>query len=364
MAQIVFDNLGISAMAASVPKQVVDNHDWASVLGADVTEKVIHSIGIEKHRKALRRQTAGDLAFSAADYLLKEKGINKQDLGAVIFITTTPDYMVPATAFVIHKRLGLSEECIAFDVNISCAGFVYGLQIVGSLLQNMKKKYALLLNGQAPKHLEVANRKNPEHSALMMFGDAATATLLEKTKNRVIRVSLNVDSSDYKSLCTLGGCRCPDASREVSVWSDGKEHSLFDAGMDGMAVFSFATMRAPESITNFLKESDTTIDKYDAIFLHQANQMIVNRIIKLINADKMKCHISLGKYGNTSGCSIPLGMVDAYGESQSNDEVNVLMCGFGSGMAWGTASCRIRPCDILPLIESDEIYEEGEIHPF
>lgn len=365
MAQITFSNIKIAGMTGVVPSQLIDNRQFTDIYGEDAIEKIIKSIGVEQHYKAYRRQTAGDLAYCACKTLLEKKGIDKQEIGAVIYITTTPDYMIPATAFVLHKRLELSPECIAFDINLSCAAFIYGIQIAASLLQGMKQKYILLVDGHAPKHLEVAERKEPDHSALMLFGDAATAALIERTEEAgIIRTDLYADGTDYKMLCTIGGCRCPDASREVTVWSDGKEHSLFDGGMDGVAVFFFATSKAPEAIHQFLLKNEESIDEYDYVFLHQANIKILHQIIKKIHVDKDKVPISIMKYGNTSGCSIPLGIADFFAESEEESRKKLLLCGFGSGMSWGVASVEINPNDIYGIEKSSEIYEAGEIHPF
>lgn len=365
MSQVVFSNLNISGITAAIPSQVINNHDWDVLLGKNITEKVINNIGVEFHRKAARRQTAGDLAFEAAKRILEEKKISPDEIGIVVFVTTTPDYMVPSTAFVIHKRLGLSVDCIPFDINHACAGYPYGIQVVGSMIQNIEKKYALLLCGHAPKHLDISNRKNPDHSSLMMFGDAATATLIERSENiNNTIIDLYADSSNYLSLCTLGGCRCIDASRDVSIWSDGKEHSLFDAGMDGMEVFKFATTKVPASINNFLQVNKFSINEFDDIFLHQSNKLINHRIQKQINVPEERCYMSLNKFGNTSSCSIPLGIVDAYGDVNDDSEKKVLLCGFGAGMSWGIVSCTINPLDIYSYIESDNIYEEGELKPF
>lgn len=365
MSIVDYNNIKISGMTATVPSHCIDNMEYASILGQETTEKIIKNIGVRRHYKAARRQTAGDLAYCACKNLLEKKNINPAEIGAVIYLTTSPDYMVPATAFVLHKRLGLESDCIAFDVSLSCAAFVYGLQIAGSMLQGMSKKYILLVNGHAPKHLDVQNRKSPDHSALTMFGDAATATIIERTDEKnEISTALYADGSDFKMLCTLGGCRCVDASREVSVWSDGKEHSLFDAGMDGVGVFFFATSKAPEAINGFLSDKHESIEDYDYIFLHQANKKILQQITKKIGGTQEKVPVTIDKYGNTSGCSIPLGIVDYFGKDFTSESKRLILCGYGAGMSWGVASAYINPADVFEVTMSDDIYEEGEVHPF
>lgn len=361
MSQVVFENVRIAGIAGCVPSRIVDNRDFEYLFGKETVDKVISSIGIRQHRKADIRQTAGDLAIVACDRLLQEKKIDRDEIGAVIFISTTPDYVSPATAFILHKHLHLSKECIAFDMNLACPGYVYGIQICAALLQSLQQRYVLLVNGHAPKNLDVEDRKNPDHSALMMFGDAATATLLERSDEEPpIKCCLGADGSDYQLMFTIGGgARSASVEKKAFIWKDGLEHTIYDSIMDGVGVFSFSTGKAPKIIGEFLEENGETLNEYSKVVLHQANIFIIKRIVKLLGADAQKFPISLGDYGNTASCSIPLTIVDTFGEDRGAKPQKLLLAGFGAGLAWGVVSVHLSPKDVLPLYESDEVYEEG-----
>lgn len=365
MAQVNFDNVRIAGIAGCVPNHIINNRDYEELVGKEMVDKIILSTGILQHRRAEIRQTAGDLAYVACNNMLNEFRIDRNEIGAVIFISTNPDYISPSTAFVLHKRLGLSNECIAFDVNLACSAYVYGIQICASLLQSLKQKYVLLANGHAPKNLCTGARKELDHSALMMFGDAATATLLERSENKnTIMTSLGADATNFHMMYTLGGARNAAAQCESFVACDGLEHFMTDSIMDGVNVFSFATQKAPESINDFLSDNGETLDDYDKIVLHQANMLIIKRIIKLLKGNPDKFPTTIEKYGNTSGCTIPLTIVDFMGNMSGDASLKLLLSGFGAGLAWGVVSLNIEKKVVLPIYYSDEIYEEGELYKF
>jgi len=365
MPGALFKGVRISGVAGAAPTKTVYNKDFIGQLEENVVTRVIQVTGIEQVQRAKRRQTASDLGFAAAEKLLTEKNIDRKEIGAIINVTEFPDYIAPATAFIIHKRLELPQTCMAFDVNLGCTGYVYGLHLACALLQAMTQKYVLLIVGDVPKNNDFSDRKNPDHSYLMMFGDAGTATLLEKTNNEsdVIETDLFADGTDFKKLYTLGGARCVDAPRTVNTWSDGIDRSMFDSYMDGMGVFAFSTKVAPKAMKAFLKRRGETVDDYKDFYLHQANKMIVDRVAKLTRIDPVKVPMSLQKYGNTNCGTIPVTLVDHLGNEDNSVDQKVLFCGFGVGLSWGVVSATIRPSDVLPMEFTDDIWTEGEIQP-
>lgn len=365
MAKAFFENIRVAGISGAVPSKVVRADDFISQVGEKVVQRVKTVTGIEEVRRSSRRQTASDLGFAAAERLLTEKGIKREEIGAVVNVTEFPDYVAPSTAFVLHKRLGLPQSCIAFDVNLGCTGYVYGLDIACSLLQASQQKYVLLIVGDVPKNNDFTGREKPDHGYLMMFGDAGTATLLEKSADGFgIRTELYADGTDFKLLYTLGGARCADATHEVTRWSDGIDRSLYDSYMDGMGVFSFSTTVAPKLIQRFLQERGETSADYDGFYLHQANKMIVERVAKLARLPLEKVPLSLTHYGNTNCGTVPVTIIDQLGDSTVIDSQRLFLCGFGVGLSWGVATMEVSPVDVLPMLETDEFYAEGEIEPF
>ena len=365
MAGGVFQNVNIIGMAGAVPKRVIKNCELSHPLGDETTERIINLTGVEQMHKTLPEQTAGDLGYVAAEKLLTELRLEKSEIGALVLVTGSPDYIFPATSYVIHRRLRLPQECMAFDINLQCSGFVYGLQISASLLQNMKQKYLLLVVAEAFKNPDVMKRKHPDNSLAVLQGDAGTAILMERTDSAPpIRTELYADGTNFNLMIQMGRCRGYGLPDEVQEWSDGKERSIFDPYMEGMGTFAFATRKAPEAIRKFMKETGTSAGDYDNLILHQANKMIVERIAKLLKWDVEKVPLSISKYGNTSCASIPVTIIDLLGECNDRSRVRLLTCGFGAGCSWGVASFEIAPSCVFPMIETSDYFSEGIVKPF
>ncbi len=364
MPQGIFKGIRIAGVAAAAPQRIVHNQDFVAQVGQEVVDRVVAVTGIQEYRRSPRRQTGGDLGFAAAEELLTKMNIDRNEIGAIIDVTEFPDYVAPSTAFILHSRLHLPQDCMAFDVNLGCTGYVYGIHIACSLLQAMSKKYVLLIVGDVPKNNQLEDRGNPDHTTLMMLGDAGTATLLEKAdESCVIETDLYADGTDFGYIYTLGGARCVDVPDKVSRWEDGFDRSPYDPHMDGMGVFVFSTKVAPQLVKDFIAKRNETLDDYDEYYFHQANKMIVDRIAKILKLDASKVPMSLAKYGNTNCGTIPVTFVDNLGDLDDEQPRRVLLCGFGVGLSWGAVSLDIRPCDVYPMIFTDEYYAEGEVVP-
>lgn len=360
MTQSEFTNIKIAGIMTAVPKTTEDILEkYASVFGEDVVHAFSKNTGVKKRRVANAQQTASDLAYVAADELLKKKKIERDKIGIIIFVSQCPDYMVPATACVLHKRLGLKQDCMAFDVNMGCSGYVYGMQIICALMSSMSVEYGLLLVG------DTSNRDiSPEDkSAAMLFGEAGSATLLERKADvPSIRTLCRTDGNGFKAIIVPGGgYRNPNASTKREVWGDGNIRSDCDLYMDGVEVFSFSISEVPELINSFLDLYDIDSEKYDAYVFHQANCYILKQLMKRCKLPKEKVLISMENYGNTSVASIPLTICDGYGETQEEKDINMLTCGFGIGLSWGIVDMVINASDVFPIIETDDYYTEGEV---
>lgn len=343
-----FDGIKISAIAAAVPSQYISTDSYKSDLGEDTIKKFQNMTGILGHHLAMDRQTASDLCYAAAVKIIQEKHISLEDIGAIVLVTQNPDYNVPATACVLHYRLGLSKDCIAFDVNLGCSGYVNGINIIASIIANSNIKYALLLAGDTQaKERSKKVKINTNNSFKLLFGDAGTATLLERYEGAApIYASMRTDGSGFKAII-----------RPYNEWRnpDMPEKKI----MDDIAVFNFTIAEVPKILKEFMQIHETTPDSYDDLVLHQANQYILKQITKKAGFPPSKMAISLDRYGNTSSASIPLTLVKKYGEYSEDKEIHPLMCGFGIGLSWGVVSASINTADILPVIHYDEYFDDG-----
>lgn len=355
-----FNNIRISAISTAIPSQIVSVDSFAERFG---TEKVIRfkeSTGIQQFRKSKEHQTASDLCFAAAENIIKQKNILQDDIGALVFVAHSTDYRRPATACVLHKRLQLNKNCVAFDISLGCSAFVYGLQTICALMQASDINKALLLVGET-----LTKMTHPkDQSVAMLFGDAGSAILLEKTEHpSVIYGILKTDGSGYQTIIApAGGFRNMNAPHNDILFEDGNTRTLYNTIMQGENVFSFSITDVPRTIKEFLVHTNTSVEDYDCFALHQANRLILQIIAKKFKIDAVKLPVSLDRFGNTSAAAIPLLLCDTYGNTNENKALRTLMCGFGVGLSWGVCSAVINAKDILPIIESDEIFEEGIIN--
>lgn len=357
MAEYRLNGIGIKGICCAVPKMKVDNTEFYEVFGEENVENFIKMTGVRSTYKAIREQTASDLCYIAAMNLLAKKGIDPEEIGACIFVSQTPDYRIPATACVLHKRLGLKKDCVAFDVNLGCSGWTYGVYILGSLMQSSNITKALLLFGDTIKK----NVAPLDKSAVMLFGDAGSATLLEKDPNSVLFGEMMTDGAGFKAIITPSGAyRNTDGSYERTQWQDGNVRSDYDLVMNGTDVFSFTITQVPKMIKTHLNQTGEQPDGYDAVVLHQANLFILQQISKKTKFPMDKIPVSIDRYGNTSGTSIPLTLCDSYG-LEENSNLRLLLCGFGVGLSWGLVEASIRSEDIFPIVFSDDYYDEGGV---
>jgi len=354
-----FNNIKISGMACAVPKNIVRPESFKDVFGEEEVEKFMRMTGIRETRRTSKYQTASDLGYTAAAELIKHKNIDKNDIDALVFATTSPDYRRPATAFVLQKRLGLSTETAVFDVGLGCSSFVYGVQIVASLMNSSDIDKAILIVGDT-----AAKTTNPkDRASIMLVGEASTAVLLEKTDEPAqINALLRSDGNGYRYLIVPGGgYRNLDASHEVSICADGNERSLHNSFMQGTSVFTFTISDVPKALKDFFARTSTSSEDYDCFTFHQANLYILKQIAKKVKIPFEKMLLTLPKYGNTSGASQVLNLCDAFG-NVNDKKLNTLFCGFGVGLSWGIFSAVINTADILPVIEDDTVFEEGIIN--
>ena len=343
-------DMKVIAMAAAV------SNTWDSVRefsteGEAVINKFIKTTGVEGRYSANPRQCTSDFCFAAAEKILEEKKIPREEVGVLIFVTQTSDYRIPSTACVLQNRLGLSTSCIAFDVNLGCSGFTYGINIVGSLLMSSQTKYGLLLAGDtSAREKSQKIRRKFGHSAELLFGDSGTATLIENTASDPILISSHTDGAGYKAIIApYEGFRNADCPASETPGTH----------MDEIEVFNFATSEATAQINAYMEKQEKNPEDYDCLVLHQANLMILKRIGKKTGFSKEKVLISLDRFGNTSSSSIPITLVYKYGECDDERTINALCCGFGVGLSWSTVALPINVKDIYPLVHTDEFFDDG-----
>lgn len=353
-----FENLSITAVASAVPSQIVNVESFKPKFGDEVVDRFMTMTGIRQFRKTAEHQTASDLGFAAAQEILTRKGIDPNSVGALVFIAHSTDYRRPATACVLHKRLGLSKECVAFDVSLGCSAFVYGLQIVCSMMTCSNIERALLIVGETLTKMTYPTDK----SVTMLFGDAGGAVLIERENGASVKGLLRSDGNGYRAIIApAGGFRNMHAETKPMIWDDGNERTLYNTFMNGTDVFNFTISDVPRTIKDFWKLTQTNVESYDCFAMHQANYYIHKQLAKQLKIPLEKMPVCLDRFGNTSAPAIPLTLSDCLG-NVTGKKLRTLMCGFGVGLSWGVASAVIDSDSVYPVIESDEIFTEGIIN--
>lgn len=353
-----FKNIKISGIQTVVPKNVIKTESYKSLFGEEEVSKFMQMTGITETRRTSEYQTASDMGYTAAETLLAKKGIDKNDIGALVFGTTSADYRRPGASFIVHKRLGLPVDCAVMDINLGCSALVYGMQTVASLMQNANINKALLILGDTAGKTTYPKDK----ASIMLIGECSVAILLEKENSATpITSILRSDGSGYRYLIVPGGgYRNLHANHEPEIYHDGVERTLHHSVMQGTSVFTFTISDVPKLIKDFWATTQTSVDDYDCFAFHQANGLILQQIAKKLKIPTEKMPLTLSRYGNTSGASAALTLCDRYGK-EDDQVINTLVCGFGVGLSWGAFSVQLNTNDIFPIIEDDSIFEEGII---
>lgn len=338
MAFIKVDNVAIRGISACVPKNVEENKDLP-FYSADEVEHVLDTIGIRRRHVALRNTTAVDLCCCAAEKLLEDLNWDKDSVDVLAFVTQNPDYINQPDSFLVHEKLGFPETTMCLDFFHGCPGWVLGLSSISMMMMTGNCKRILLLDGDTVTKGQYANDREERP----LFGDAGTATALEFDKNApAIYFNIGTKSTDGRALTRLHGAyRNPytleTLKRELDLRSGASSDMSAVGKMDGMDVFSFAISKAPKSMKKLCSEYSLDVESIDNLVLHQANRLIVENIAKRMSVPLEKVPTSLWEYGNTTSASIPLTMVVARQSELKTKEQKNLVCGFGTGLAWGAA---------------------------
>lgn len=333
MATFEIENVRIAGVAACVPEKRLENNDSTLFDTEEEKQKYIETVGVDARHVTDDKTCSSDLCYASAEKLLSDLCWNREEVDCLVFVTQTPDYKYPASACILQDRLSLPLSCMAFDVSMSCPGWIYGLSVVSSLLSSGRLRKALLLTGET-----VSKLRSPYDKVNLITGDAGTATALEYCETaHSIFFDLNTKGDDYKAVWIRdGGYRHPinEHSLEYEECEDGIIRNSVQTYMDGASIFGFAIKRAPESIRRLMETFNIDDCDVDYYLLHQANKMINDKIIKKLKFAPKKFPFNMREYGNTSSTAIPLMMVcqlrNALGGKKS------VACGFGGGLAYAS----------------------------
>ena len=321
-------------VAASVPKNREDNSQLDS-MGTKSKKEIIERVGIRYRHVADTETTASDLCLASAEKLLNELDWNSADVGLLVFVTQTPDHIVPGSATQLQHKLGLLRNAIALDVNQGCAGYVYGMSVVSGMMKSFGIKKALLLVGDTITKLVSLT----DNSIRPIFADAGSATAFElDAAVGEMHFKLGSKGSDFESIHVAhGGFRFPvseDSLRPEQI-SEGIVRNSCQLSMNGQAVFTFGLSTVSTEIKNLMEAEGIESEEVDFLVLHQANQLLNDAIARKVGFGKDKTPSSLFEFGNTSCATIPVTLVSQLSRNLSSGNLKLLLSGFGVGLSWG-----------------------------
>lgn len=342
MANVVFKNIGIQAISTCVPNNIIDIDDQIENFGGDIKQinNIKNNLGLQRRRVVDDTTTTLDLMMLAAQDVIKD--IDKTSIDAVICVTQTPDHIQPSNACIIHGKLDLTKDCLAYDVNLGCSGYVYGLWQAFMAISSGTCKNVLLLAGDIiSKTVGIRDR-----ATAPLFGDAASASLITCIdEENPTYFSLSSFGKGFDNIIIPAGAYRLPRTKETALEiedSDGNFRSENDLNMNGIGVFMFSITDEPKSINSALKANDLKPDNIDYLFLHQANKYIIENIAKRTKFPVDKVPYSCVKeYGNTSSASIPLAINHEQTMDTSKD-LNVVLSGFGVGLSWATCITNLK----------------------
>lgn len=326
MAVFSLPNTKIVGVSAAIPKQEVSNTDLVGMSENDI-RLLIETTGIETRRIADDQTKASDLCFSAAEKLIAELKWKKEEIGLLVFVSQTPDYPIPGTSMILQEKLGIPSTCMCLDINQGCAGYVYGLSVLSSIMSASGIKKGLLLVGDTITKLLLPG----DNSTVPIFSDAGSATAVEVDTNaEEMHFNLQTDGSKYDAIIME-----KDAHMK----------------MRGHDIFTFGLKEVSPNVTTLLAHCQRTITDVDFFVFHQANKLLNEAIRKKIAIPSEKVPMTLGKYGNTSCATIPVTIVSELRNEVRKNKLNLLLSGFGVGLSWGSAFITISDIKCPELIE-------------
>ena len=326
----------IKDLAYYLPPNTVTNEELVKEFPEWSVDKIAEKVGVLE-RRVVVDETATDLAVLAAERLFAQNKVNKEDVDFVLFCTQSPDYKLPSSACIIQDRLGLSTKCGAFDFNLGCSGYEYGLAVAKGLIAAGVSNNVLLLTGETyNKYIHPKDKGNRT-----IFGDGASATIISTEGFAEIgEFCLGTDGSGAKNLIVkTSGARFVDKANDLTFDEGGNPISSDHLFMDGQEIFMFTLVKVPKMMKEVLAKNNLQKEGIDLFVFHQANKYMLEHLRKKLKIDEDKFFVNLAKVGNTVSSTIPIALCDARDENKLKG--NVLLAGFGVGLSWGATIIRI-----------------------
>ena len=319
----------ISAVGRYAPPEILSNEDLEKILDTS-DEWITTRTGMKRRHVASADQATSDLALAAAKSALAKVSLSANDIDCYVVATATPDFPFPATACIVASKLGATDKP-AFDIEIACSGFIYGLTMCSALIRSGMYKRVMLIGAETLT--KIVDRR--DRSTAVLFGDGAGAVILEAAEeDSFLSSELGSDGRNPELLrVPAGGTR------------RGIDHEAIDNGevfitMNGREVFKFAVTKMIDATEVALRKANLTHDDLNWLIPHQANKRIIDAAAKYLDMPAEKVVVNIHEYGNTSAASIPMALAEAVEEGKIKAGDVIVFVGFGGGLSWGAVTWR------------------------
>jgi 3-oxoacyl-[acyl-carrier-protein] synthase-3 len=328
----------IKAINYYLPEKILTNDQIAAKFPEWSAEKVAKKVGITERHLSAENETAADMAYMAAEKLFEENPGVREQIDFLLLCSQSVDYKLPSSSCILQDRLKLKTKCGAFDFNLGCSGYEYGLAVAkGFIVSGIAKNVLLLTAETYTKYIHPEDKGN-----MTIFGDAATASLISTEGFAEIgEFVLGTDGSGAENLIVrTKGARVPDVTGKKDVDENGNTYWDDHLFMNGGAIFDFTADAVPAMAEQLLKKENLSQDEVDLWIFHQANKYMINYLRKLMEIDKDKFYVYMEKVGNTVSSTVPIAIAEAKKDNRLHG--NILLAGFGVGLSWGATVIRVK----------------------
>ncbi|MBE6101866.1 MAG: ketoacyl-ACP synthase III [Selenomonas ruminantium] len=341
--------LHIVALTVTVSSNIIPvSERCAELFSPNKIRRLVKQTGVESLSIVRGGVCASDMCYDAAERLFAAGEAKREEIGAIIFLSQTPDYINPATSYLLQARLDLSDDVIALDVNLGCSGYVYGLYLAATMLANMPEgRKVLLCCGDSGSSLI-----HPQDTSTMpIMGDAGAATIIDKgmqSKKNAYFAFNSFGKLANALKIPRGGARAVNLTENEHLSLDRDNYTV----MDGMAIMDFSLTEAPRNIRELLTEAKADVDEIDLAVFHQANKIIVRSLGEELGFPEEKVPWGVARIGNSNSSSIPACLAEMKRQGVYHGYGQVLLSGFGVGLS--VASTLLNISD-LHILETKEI---------
>ncbi len=319
----------IAGVGHYAPPELLTNQDLEKVLDTS-DEWIVTRTGMRRRHVAAADQACSDLALAAARKALARAHVTPADIDCFIVATVTPDYPFPATACILASKLGASDKP-AFDIEIACSGFIYGLTIASGLIRAGLYRRIMLIGSETLT--KIVDRT--DRATAVLFGDGAGCVILEAAQNdSFLSSELGSDGSRPELLrVAAGGSRHPVSTATLQAGGQYMQ-------MEGREVFKFAVTKMIDATDNALRKAHLQKSDVDWLIPHQANKRIIDAAAKYLEMPEEKVIVNIHEYGNTSAASVPIALSEAVESGKIAAGDVIVFVGFGGGLSWGAVAWR------------------------